>query len=206
MKQKFFIDSHKGVTFLFVLLLMAVYDQWANPTAWVYLALHGSYGFLWVLKSRIFPDRQWEQTTGLGYGLVIWAGLSLYWVAPWLLNSRGVQAPGWYLALCISLYSFGVFFHFTADIQKYTALQLQPGRLITTGMFALSRNINYFGELLIYAAFALLAMHWIPIVILLAWVAVYWLPNMRRKDRSLSRYPEFEAYRSRTRLFIPFLF
>jgi hypothetical protein len=33
----------------------------------------------------------------------------------------------------------------------------------------------------------------------------YWPPNMRRKDRSLSRYPEFEAYRQRTKLFIPFV-
>jgi steroid 5-alpha reductase family enzyme len=28
---------------------------------------------------------------------------------------------------------------------------------------------------------------------------------MIRKDRSLSRYPGFEAYRRRTRLFIPFV-
>ena len=39
MRQKHFIDSHKAVTGLFVLLLMASYDQWHNPTAWIYLAL-----------------------------------------------------------------------------------------------------------------------------------------------------------------------
>ena len=58
MKQKFYIDTHKGVTALFVLLLMAIFNQWQNPTAWVYLALHGTYGVCWVLKSRIFPDRR----------------------------------------------------------------------------------------------------------------------------------------------------
>ncbi len=82
MKQRHFIDSHKAATGLFVLALLAVYDQWDNPTAWVYLALHGTYGLLWVLKSRMFPDKQWEQPTSLAYGLVIWAGLSLYWIAP----------------------------------------------------------------------------------------------------------------------------
>jgi hypothetical protein len=203
-KQSHFIDSHKGVTFLAVLILMALYDQWQNPTAWVYLALHGTYGLLWVLKSRIFPDRRWEQYTGLGFGLVIWAGLTLYWIAPWLLTSRGVRAPAWYLGLCITLYAFGVFFHFAADMQKHTALKLRPG-LITDGLFALSRNPNYFGELLIYLAFALLAVHWAPFLVIALFMAVVWVPNMLRKDRSLARYPDFEAYKRQTKLFIPFL-
>ena len=204
MKQKHFIDAHKGVTFLAVLLLMAVYDQWRNPTAWVYLALHGSYGLLWVLKSRFFPDRQWDQRTSVGYALVILGGLTLYWIAPWLLTWRGVQAPGWYLGLCTSLYAFGLFFHFAADMQKHTALKLRPG-LITDGLFSLSRNPNYFGELLIYLGFGLLAMHWAPILVIALFLAVIWIPNMLKKDRSLSRYPEFQAYRERTKLFIPFL-
>jgi steroid 5-alpha reductase family enzyme len=203
-KQKHFIDAHKGVTFLAVLLLMAVYDQWRNPTAWVYLALHGSYGLLWVLKSRFFPDRQWDQRTSVGYALVILGGLTLYWIAPWLLTWRGVQAPGWYLGLCTSLYAFGLFFHFAADMQKHTALKLRPG-LITDGLFSLSRNPNYFGELLIYLGFGLLAMHWAPILVIALFLAVIWIPNMLKKDRSLSRYPEFQAYRERTKLFIPFL-
>lgn len=206
MKQKHFIDSHKAVTCIAVLILMAVYREWSNPTAWVYLALHGTYGILWVLKSRIMPDKSWEQETGLGYGLVIWGGLTLYWVAPWLLTSRGVQAPAWYLGICVSLYALGVFWHFASDMQKHTSLKLRPGRLITDGMFARCRNPNYLGELLIYLGFGLLAMHWVPMVILVLFVAIVWVPNMLRKERSLSRYPEFEAYKRQSKMFIPFLF
>jgi protein-S-isoprenylcysteine O-methyltransferase Ste14 len=207
MKQKFFIDTHKGATAFFVLILMAVYGQWQNPTAWIYLALHGTYGFLWVLKSRIFPDRAWEEQTSLAYGVfAIWGSLSLYWVAPWLLMARGVQAPGWYLALCISLYAFGVFFHFSTDMQKHACLQLRPGELITDGMFARVRNLNYFGELLIYGGFGLLAMHWLPMVILALWVVAYWLPRMRKKDQVLAQLPGFAPYKTHTRLFIPFIF
>jgi protein-S-isoprenylcysteine O-methyltransferase Ste14 len=206
MKQKHFIDFHKGITGLYVLLLISAYRQWDNPTAWLYLALHGTYGVLWVLKSRIFPDRQWEQPTGWGYGLVIWGGLSLYWIAPWLLVSRGGNAPGWYQAMCVSMYAFGVFFHFAADMQKTTALQLKPGELITGGLMSRVRNMNYFGELLIYAGFGLLAMHWLPLVVLLVWIALIWLPNMRKKDRSLGRFAGFKAYQERTKLFIPYLF
>jgi steroid 5-alpha reductase family enzyme len=206
MKQKHFIDTHKGATWIAVLAMMAAYGQWANATAWVYLALHGTYGLLWVLKSRIYPDRSWERETSLWYGLVIWGGLTLYWIAPWLLVSRAVESPPWYLGMCVALYAVGVFLHFVADMQKYTALKLRPGHLITDGMFARCRNPNYLGELLIYLGFGLLARHWVPIVVLALFVGVVWVPNMLRKDRSLSRYPEFEEYRRRSKLFVPFLF
>ncbi len=205
MKQKHFIDFHKSITFMAVLIMIAVYDQWENTTAWVYLALHGTYGILWVLKSRIFPDKTWEQKTGWGYALYILAGLSLYWIAPWLITSRGVQAPPWYLALCISMNIFGVFFHYGADMQKYTTLKLAPGKLIQDGLMHRVRNMNYFGELLIYLGFGLLAMHWLPLAVIGAYLVIIWLPNMRRKDQSLNRYPEFAAYQQRSKKFIPFL-
>ncbi|MFC1583142.1 methyltransferase family protein [Candidatus Neomarinimicrobiota bacterium] len=206
MKQKHFIDSHKGVTGAAILAMMALYHQWANPTAWIYLALHGTYGLLWVMKSRIFPDKTWEQRTGWGYGLYIWGGLTLYWVAPWLLTSQGVEAPAWYLGVCISIYIIGIFLHFATDMQKYVSLQLQSATLITSGMMGRCRNLNYFGELLIYLGFGLLAMHWLPLAILGLFIVVIWLPKMRRKDRSLSRYPEFADYQKRTSLFLPFIF
>jgi len=205
MKQKLFIDTNKAVTGLIVFVMIVIYNQWGNTTAWVYLAVHGTYGFLWVLKSQIFPDKQWEERTSWAYGAVIWLGLSLYWVAPWIITSQSVQDSSWYLAICISIYILGVFLHFTSDMQKYTSLKLNPERLITTGLMARTRNINYFGELLIYGSFALLARHWLPSAILMAWVLFIWVPNMLKKDRSLSRYPDFKAYKERTKLFIPFL-
>jgi protein-S-isoprenylcysteine O-methyltransferase Ste14 len=205
LRQKHFIDSHKAVTGLFVLLLMAFYNHWDNPTAWIYLALHGTYGLLWVLKSRFFPDKSWEQPCGIGYGLVIWAGLTTYWAAPLILIAGDVRAPGWYLALCVSLYTVGVFWHFAADMHKHTALRLQPGVLITDGLWALSRNPNYFGELLIYLSFGLLARHWLPLALLAAFVGIYWTRQMCRKDQSLARYPGFAAYKARTKQFIPFV-
>src|SRR5512147_1198665 len=121
MKQKYFIDSHKGVTFLAILLMMACFNQWQNPTAWLYLALHGTYGILWVLKSRIFPDKTWERPVSLLYGVgFVWGGLTLYWIAPALLAWRNVHAPGWYLGICAVLYALGVFTHFASDMQKHT--------------------------------------------------------------------------------------
>lgn len=204
MKQKHFIDSHKGVTFLAVLGLMHHYDQWDNPTAWIYLALHGTYGILWVIKSQIFGDRNWEKPTGLPFGLTIWFALTLYWLAPWILCSQAIQAPLWWLCICTSLFAFGVFLHFASDMHKATELRLKKG-LITTGLWSRCRNPNYFGELLIYLGFGMIPMHWAPLCALGAMVLFYWVPNMRRKDASLSRYPEFAAYKARSKLFIPFV-
>lgn len=205
-KQKYFIDFHKGITFLVLLAMMAWFGRWENVTAWVYLALHGTYGLLWVLKSRIFPDKEWEKDKGPAYALLIVTGLSTYWIAGLLINWQNVQAPAWLIGLCVSINIFGVFFHFVSDMQKHVQLKYHPGHLITDGLFSRSRNINYFGELLIYLGFALLAMHWLPLVILAGFVFGFWLERMRHKDRSLARYPEFEAYRKKSKLFIPFLF
>ena len=205
MKLKHFIDAHKGVTVIVILIIISYYNQWDNETAWLYLALHGTYGILWILKSRIFGDKQWEQPTNLLFGILIFGLLVLYWIAPWLITSRDIHAPAWLLGASVSIYGFGLFFHFTSDIQKYTALKLKPG-LITTEMFSRCRNINYFGELLIYLGFCMLSMHWIPFAVLGFFVVTVWVPNMIKKDLSLARYPEFRNYKSRSSMFFPYKF
>ena len=82
-------------------------------------------------------------------------------------------------------------------------MKIAPGELIQSELFNKSRNINYFGELLIYTSFALLSMHWIPIIVLLLFIVIIWTPNMLKKDKSLSRYEDFEDYKKRSRLFWP---
>ena len=206
MKLKYYIDTNKGITFIAILVMMAVYHRWNNTTAWVYLSLHGTYGILWVLKSRLFPDASWERKTSLWFGLVSWFSLVLYWFPAWWIMWKGVEAPPWLLAIAISLFTFGVFFVFSADMQKHIRLELQPGRLITDGLFSLSRNINYFGEFLIYLAFALLPRTWLTFLPLAAFIMTFWVPNMVRKDRSLASLPGFAEYKKKTRSFFPFLF
>ena len=178
----------------------------------VYLAIHGSYGFFWVLKSRIFPDKTWEVKVPLYYGFVIWFGLSLYWIAPWIIISETfydismISNINTIIALGIFIYVFGVFLHFTSDMQKFTQLKHKPGQLIDDSLFKRCRNMNYFGELLIYSSFALLSMHWIPWAVLLLFIILVWAPNMIRKDKSLEKYDNFEDYKKGSKLFIPFIY
>ena len=212
LKQKYFIDSHKGITPLFIIFLITLYDQWSNMDAMLYLALHGTYGLLWITKSYIYPDKQWESRTPLWYGLFIWFGLSLYWISPYIITSgkhflpMNVENNTVYVGCCVILYILGIFLHFTSDMQKHIYLKLKPGHLITDHMFSRSRNTNYLGELFIYLGFSLIAKDWISLLGLFLIILIIWIPNMLKKDKSLSRYSEFDDYKNRSKRFFPFLF
>lgn len=201
MKSKYAINLHKGLTFFVVLGLMFVYQNYTLG-AWVYLALHGTYGFLWLLKDRIFPDAQWEQPISIPQGIFIFIMLILYWIAPFILISSGTVPPLPLVALAISGNIFGVFLHFASDAQKYYTLKYQKG-LITEGFFARCRNTNYLGEILIYSSFAMLSQHWLPFLILGTLITIVFIPNMLKKDKSLSRYPDFEEYKRCSGMLFP---
>ncbi len=201
MKLKYAINLHKGSTAFFVLGLMFYYNNFSTG-AWVYLALHGSYGFLWLLKDRVFPDKQWEEKVSVGYALFAFVALGLYWIAPWLLIHDYREPQGAILAAAISLNMFGGVLHFGSDAQKYFTLQYRKG-LITEGFFARCRNTNYLGELMIYCGFALLTLSWMGFIGIAVFFAGAFVPNMLKKDKSISRYPEFAAYKERSGLFFP---
>lgn len=204
--HKYWIDANKAMTAFVVLGLIAAYDEWSNTLAWVYLGLHGTYGFLWLLKSRVYPDRSWERPVSLSFGLFTWLSLAAYWVAPWLIVSGNAgDTPGWLVGVCVALCIGGVMLHFAADMQKHMWLRFNPGTLLTDGLWSRTRNPNYLGELMIYLSFVLLPLHWLPPLALAGVFFGYWLPNMKRKDASLSRYPEFSAYAAGSGLLLPSL-
>ncbi|MBX7127500.1 MAG: DUF1295 domain-containing protein [Cyclobacteriaceae bacterium] len=198
------INWHKGLTAPVVVALMAWYNNF-EVAPLLYLALHGSYGVLWLLKDRWYPDRQWDEQVSLGYAVFVWFALAFYWIAPWLLIAQKQLPPPWAMATAVALNMIGTMLHFGSDAQKYFTLKYHPG-LITSGFFARCRNINYLGELMIYSGFALLAWHWAAWIGIGLFFALAFVPNMIRKDRSLSRYPEFSEYRRRSGWLLPRLF
>ena len=202
LKMSWVINAQKGGTLPFVLGLMILTDTW-TATAWTYLALHGSYGLIWLLKDRTMPDPRWNARITFGGAFMTFAlVLGLYWVAPVLLVLDNTEQPAWLLAVAAIAYAIGVVIMMASDAQKHFTLQVQRG-LITTGFFARVRHPNYLGEMVLYGAFALVAGHWIPWVIL-AWVWIgLFLPNMLGKEASMSRYPEWAAYKARTGMLLP---
>ena len=204
MKIKYAINLHKAATPLFVLGLMFLYDNFTLGP-WIYLALHGSYCILWLLKDRIFADKNWEEELPIAMGIVTFIILETYWIAPFMLISSGFVPPIPLVAAAIFINIIGVFLVYGSDAQKYYTLKYRRG-LIAEGFFARCRNTNYLGEASIYISFALLAWHWLPFIVLAAYIAGVWIPNMFKKERSLSRYPEFAAYKANSGFFLPKLF
>lgn len=202
LKAAWVIDLQKGGTLPFVLLLMWRFDVW-SATAWTYAALHGSYGLAWLLKDRVFPDPSWEKRVTFGGAFTMWAlVLGPYWAAPVLLITRRVEQPPWVLGIATIVYVLGVLTMMGSDGQKYFTLKVKKG-LITDGFFARVRHPNYLGEMALYGSFAALAGHWLPWAIL-AWVwSGVFLPNMLRKEASMSRYPGWAAYKARTGFLLP---
>lgn len=204
MRTRHSVDLHKGSTGLLMLGLMAWYGNYGLGP-WVYLALHGGYGLLWVSKSLIFPDPAWEEVIPVWKGIGYFCALLTYWVAPWLLVSSRTEPPYWLVSLAVFTNIIGVFLHFVSDAQKYYVLKVKRG-LITDGFFARTRNPNYLGEILIYSSFSMLTQSWIPFAIQAFWIVVVFVPNMLKKERSMSRYPTWNAYVAHSGLLFPMLF
>lgn len=204
MKLKYPINLSKGMTAPVVVGLMFYYDNFST-SAWVYLALHGSYGIMWLLKDRLFPDRQWEKDVSFLYAVFVFVVLGFYWIAPFILISQGTVTPSYIVGISVAMCMIGVMLHFGSDAQKYFTLKYREG-LITEGFFSRSRNMNYLGELLIYCSFALLTVNALGFLGIGLFFSGAFIPNMIKKDKSLSRYPEFTVYKNKSGLLFPTLF
>ncbi|MEJ2678614.1 MAG: DUF1295 domain-containing protein, partial [Gemmatimonadota bacterium] len=192
-RQSWVIDVHKGATGLLVGLLMLAYGN-TTTAAWIYLALHGSYGVAWVVKDRTFPDRDWQARITLGGAAVTFLGLSFYWLLPFFLVSGlvGTAPPPALMAAAIAVYTAGLVLMLGADAQKNFTLQERSG-LVEDGFFRYVRHPNYLGEMLVYSAFALMVNAWLPWIILVAFWLVVFLPRMLAIEASLARYPAWPA-------------
>ena len=179
-----------------------------SMAAWVYLAMHGSYGLVWIIKDLAFPDPAWQHRITIGGGInAFLVVLGWYWVFGWLLIS-GTSQPAYplpdyaWFSLCISLCILGSVIMIAADAQKYFTLRVQRG-LITDGMYRYIRHPNYLGEMMIYGSFALMVWHWLPVVVL-AWVWIgLFAVNMINMEASTSRYPEWAEYKQRSWWLLP---
>lgn len=214
LKFSWVINTQKAGSFLFYGVLMWFYaDRTPAATsdaAWIYLAMHGSYGLVWMLKDMAFPDPGWQVRVTWGSAAAGMFGLAMYWSFGWLLIS-GTSQPNyplpdaaWY-CLCISLCITGSALMIAADAQKFFTLRVKRG-LITDGVHKYIRHPNYLGEIMIYGSFALMVGHWLPWL----WLAYVWLGlfavNMAMKEASMSRYPEWAAYKRRSWWLVPHVF
>ena len=206
-KVAWVIDFQKIGTFPLLAFLIAWYHN-TSTAAWVYLAMHGSYGLVWMVKDLAFPDPSWQRRATIASGLYVFFGVLVwYWAFGWLLIS-GTSQPAYplpdyaWFSLCVSLCILGSVIMIAADAQKYFTLRLKRG-LITDGMYRYIRHPNYLGEMMIYGSFALMVWHWLPVVVLACvWTGLFAV-NMINKEASMSRYPGWAEYKQRSWWLLP---
>lgn len=85
------------------------------------------------------------------------------------------------------------------DCQKYFTLKYKPG-LITEGMFKYNRNPNFTGEMMLYAAFAMLTGNFYSYLILaIVWTGLFY-PLMQQKEISFSKKAGWDKYKKQSYL------
>lgn len=133
------------------------------PVALFYFYTVFAGAFGWPLAGR---HRFFEST------IVAWLGVALCLV--------GV------LILVLTLVSFGNSFRVGIDVD-------QPGRLVTTGMFAVSRNPIYVGFFVFLVGQLLVFPDWIPLIYLVAATALFHRQVLREEEFMRQRYGHLYA-------------
>lgn len=204
LRLKNVINFQKGGTFLYVLFLMKYYNNY-NVTSYIYLALHGTYGLIWLIKDRIMPDQSWERRITLPSAFFSFAAvLGPYWIFPYFTVKNRLDASNLTLFSAVSLHTLGVVLMMASDSQKYFTLQIQR-KLISNGWFAKVRNTNYLGEMMIYFSYALLSRRKESFLILSYIWSLLFIPNMMNKDNRILKKDGGPEYIKNSSMLLPFI-
>ena len=112
--------------------------------------------------------------------------------------------------LAVLVYIVGFVIHYGSDYQKlrFKRSEGSRGKLLTSGFWALCRHPNYFGDFLIYVAFALIGgrlLGWISPLLNFTQYLFDAIPKSEQWARE--RYGEqWEEYTKRVKKFIPFVY
>ncbi len=146
----------------------------------------------------------WGEAIGVGFFIavfqILFAILAIY-------NKEKLYTYDWVLLL---IYFFGSFLNTFSELRRmiWKKDQANKGKLYTQGLFKYSMHINYFGDTVLFTAFALLTgSFWalsVPILITLGFI-FYHIPELDNYLRN--KYNEqFTIYENKTKKFIPWLY
>ena len=99
---------------------MWIFDN-KSSGMWLYLCIHGSYGFSWLIKDKYFADQSTLKEASIGSHLVLVLLLAFYWLIPVpLAMGYGVSHPSKFRILSIVfMYALGLILMMGSDYQKH---------------------------------------------------------------------------------------
>jgi len=200
------INTAKALT-ICCLVVFAIIFGIQDERQVIYLCLHISYCLWWLLEQWFFPQRRqmFNEPAGAGGFLLTLLFVGVFYALPgYLAFTNPVPLSMTATAVALPMYTFGTLINATADVQKLTAKQFGAG-LVRDNIWRFSRNINYFGDLLRYISFAVVAgslwAYLLPGVVL----AIY-LQRIFQKEQAMSaKYPEYTEYQQLSDRLIPFI-
>lgn len=174
----------------------------------LYLCLHITYCFWWLVEQWFFPLRRQQIFTeptnlpGLVFILLFVGGL--YSLPGYLAFTNSQPISYLTVAIALPLYILGSLINATADVQKLTAKQ-HGATLVSDQIWRLSRNINYLGDLLRYLSFSIVSGS-LWAYLLPGIVALLYLQRIAQKEQSMAeKYPDFATYQQSSTRLIPFI-
>jgi len=222
-----FFDLTGSVTYLSVV----AFALWARPALDARALLIGALVTIWALRLGVFLARRVHRAGGdrrfesimphLPTHLMTWTMQGL-WVVLTLaaglaaMTSRAAAPLGPMAAIGAAMWLSGFVIEVLADAQKarFRADPANDGAFIRTGLWAWSRHPNYFGEILLWAGIAVIALpvlsgwQWVslisPIFVALLLTRISGIPMLeRRADQAWGGEPEYEAYKRTTPVLVP---
>jgi protein-S-isoprenylcysteine O-methyltransferase Ste14 len=174
----------------------------------IYLCLHVSYCLWWLLEQWFYPQRRQQifnqpvDAGGFIFTLLL-VGV-LYSLPGYLAFTNPAPLSMTAAAVALPLFIFGTLINTTADVQKLTAKQW-GATLVRDGIWRFSRNINYFGDLLRYLSFSIVAgsiwAYLVPGV-----VALLYIQRISQKEQAMSeKYAQYPDYQQSSKRLIPFI-
>ena len=130
--------------------------------------------------------------------------LGAYWYIPYatIVNSQTQEVTPERMFWAVFSTTIGVCLMIGADAQKFIQLKFKKG-LVSDGFFALTRNPNYLGEVLIYGGFGIMANDCIAWVILTTVWTILFGTGMLRKELSFMKKAGWTEYKNSSLLFLP---
>jgi len=222
-----FYDLMGGVSFITVTVLAVALTPSRDGRSWLLLVMVG----IWALRLSSFlyrrihatgEDRRFREIkVSFPRFLLTWtlqgAWVSFSLAAAMAAISNENRIPlGLFAVIGFLVWAFGFGFETIADSQKskFNADPVNRGTFIRTGLWAVSRHPNYFGEIVLWIGVAIVALpvlqgwQWVtlisPVFITLLLTRVSGVPMLEtRADEKWGGQPDYEAYKASTPVLVP---
>lgn len=204
----FFLEGNADIRHILVNLLVSIWG--------IRLASHIYFRILG--KPEDFRYAKWRAEWGKWFYMrsylqvyLLQGALLFFIILPVLLIQKSPSSAfGWLDLLGICVWSTGFIFEVVGDSQlkKFVQNPANKGKILQTGLWALSRHPNYFGEVAQWWGLWILALSapfgWVgvlgPVTITFLILKVSGVPLLEKK---MSENPDFENYKQKVSMFFP---